>query len=154
MGDLESALAMVLATHQSQLTQLREQAARNESRAETLREATMQLRKLLACTDPLALPAAASSTPLPPPAARDGSSDLRQAQPGDPVLGKLTPEDVAEEFTEFFAPPVRKHRKEVHPRALRANASASAQSPAATREEAPSQPPAGTPKEFWSLSFR
>jgi hypothetical protein len=151
MGDLESALAMVLATHQSQLTQLREQAARNESRAEALREATMQLRKLLACTDPQ--PAAASSTPLPLPSTRDGSSDPRRAQPGEPVIGKLTPEDVAEEFTEFFAPPVRKHRKEVHPRALRANASASAQSPAA-REEAPSQAPAGTPKEFWSLSFR
>jgi hypothetical protein len=151
MGDLESALAMVLATHQSQLTQLREQAARNESRAETLREATMQLRKLLACTD--AQPVAASSTPLPPSAARDSSSDARRAQPGEPVMAKLTPEDVAEEFTEFFAPPVRKHRKEVHPRALRANATASAQSPAA-REEAPSQPPAGTPKEFWSLSFR
>jgi hypothetical protein len=151
MGDLESALAMVLATHQSQLTQLREQAARNESRAEALREATMQLRKLLACTDPRPA-AAASSMPLPPPAARDGNSDPRQAQPGEPVTGKLTPEDVAEEFTEFFAPPVRKHRKEVHPRALRANAS-SAQSPAA-REEVSSQAPAGTPKEFWSLSFR
>jgi hypothetical protein len=113
MGDLESALAMVLATHQSQLTQLREQAARNESRTETLREATMQLRKLLACTDPQ--PAAASSTPLPLPSTRDGSSDPRRAQPGEPVIGKLTPEDVAEEFTEFFAPPVRKHRKEVHP---------------------------------------
>lgn len=127
------ALVEVFRQHRERIDRLKDEVVRNTAQAQVFRELTNS-----------------STAPVSPkPAAPDVADTVKASL-------ALTPTEVRAEFSDLFQAHRRQPRKEVHPRALRAQAADSKVAPKSLGAEMDVKKEAvePTPREYWSLSFR